>query len=116
MTVAKHSRKSETGMDQDVIAIDLGASSGRVSRVGFNGESFQVEEVHRFPNVPININGTIFGDIQFIWNGIESGIRKSQKGAKSVGVDRGDLILPSLIEWVGCYRTQCTIAIPELKK
>lgn len=87
MTVAKHSRKSETGMDQDVIAIDLGASSGRVSRVGFNGESFQVEEVHRFPNVPININGTIFLDIQFIWNGIESGIRTSQKGAKSVGVD-----------------------------
>ena len=39
-----------------VLAIDLGASSGRVMQAVYNGSSLQLSEVHRFKNEPVNLN------------------------------------------------------------
>ena len=77
----------ETMKGEYVIAVDLGASSGRVSKIGFDGERFQMEEVHRFPNIPLTGNGTLSWDIRSLWREIESGIKKGSKEAQSVGVD-----------------------------
>ncbi len=72
---------------EHVIAVDLGASSGRVTRTSFNGERFQMDEVHRFPNVPVNVNGTLSWDIRSLWREVESGIGRGSEDAQSVGVD-----------------------------
>ena len=77
----------ETMKGEHVIAVDLGASSGRVSKIGFDGERFQMEEVHRFPNIPLTMDGTLSWDIRSLWRGIESGIGRVSKDAQSVGVD-----------------------------
>ncbi len=42
-----------------VIAIDLGAESGRVMRVSFDGDRLEQTEVHRFPNIPVQARGTL---------------------------------------------------------
>ena len=36
-----------------VLAVDLGASSGRVMLGSFDGEKISVEELHRFSNDPV---------------------------------------------------------------
>ena len=40
-----------------VVAIDLGASSGRVLRGAFDGERLAIEECSRFPNGPVALPG-----------------------------------------------------------
>jgi rhamnulokinase len=72
---------------EHVIAVDLGASSGRVTRTSFNGERFQMEEVHRFPNIPVSVDGTLSWDIRSLWREVESGIGRASEDAQSVGVD-----------------------------
>ena len=42
-------------------AVDLGAQSGRVAVGRFDGERLAVEEVHRFPNVPVRRAGRSTG-------------------------------------------------------
>jgi len=70
-----------------VVAVDLGASSGRVTKVRFDGKRFQTEEVHRFQNMPIQVDGTLQWDIQSLWHEITEGIEKATRNAMSVGVD-----------------------------
>lgn len=69
-----------------VIAIDLGASSGRVMRVQFNGERFELEEVHRFLNLPVTAHNTLYWDVLRIWHEIQTGLRQIPDAA-SIGVD-----------------------------
>lgn len=59
----------------NVIAVDLGASSGRVILVGLEDGSLTFEELHRFPNEPIERKGQLFWDIDYILNGIKQGIQ-----------------------------------------
>ena len=39
------------------LAIDLGASSGRVMAGRWNGQRFALHELHRFPNGPVAVHG-----------------------------------------------------------
>jgi rhamnulokinase len=70
-----------------VIAIDLGAESGRVTRVGFDGERVRLDEVHRFPNGPVQVNGTLHWDALRLWSEISAGIEAAGAGAAAIGVD-----------------------------
>jgi len=70
-----------------VIAIDLGAESGRVMKVCFDGVGFQSEEVHRFPNTPVMARGTLYWDALRLWQEIKTGIEMVGSGASSVGLD-----------------------------
>ena len=45
-----------------VLAVDLGAESGRVMAVHFDGRNLQLEELHRFPNGPVAVHGTLHWD------------------------------------------------------
>jgi rhamnulokinase len=58
------------------LAIDLGASSGRVLLGGWDGERFHLEELHRFPNGPINILGHLHWDALHIWSEILGGMAR----------------------------------------
>jgi rhamnulokinase len=70
-----------------VVAVDLGASSGRVTKVGYDGERFKVEEVHRFSNIPVRVGDSLQWDIKSIWEETTKGIKAASKGALSIGVD-----------------------------
>ena len=70
-----------------VIAVDLGAESGRVMRVSFDGERLEQTEVHRFPNTPVQVRGTLYWDVLRLWHEIAGGIAQAAEGAASIGVD-----------------------------
>ncbi|MEM8532196.1 MAG: rhamnulokinase family protein [Chloroflexota bacterium] len=71
-----------------VLAIDLGAESGRVMAVHFDGETFQLNEVNRFPNHAVTIRGTLHWDIVGLWRHITDGIEQGQQHRPaSIGVD-----------------------------
>jgi rhamnulokinase len=70
-----------------VIAVDLGASSGRVMKIRFDGQQFTMEEAHRFPNIPVAVNGTLHWDVLRLWQDITIGIGRVQDGAIGVAVN-----------------------------
>jgi rhamnulokinase len=70
-----------------VISVDLGAESGRVMQVNFDGSNISVEEVHRFPNTPVYALGKLYWDVLRLWHEISTGIHKVPAGAASIGVD-----------------------------
>ena len=71
------------------LAIDLGASSGRLTRADFNDGRISLEEIHRFPNDPVRVNDTLYWDIFRILHEIKTGIAKAaaQGGFDTVGID-----------------------------
>ena len=74
--------------EKTVLAIDLGAESGRVMAVHFDGHSLRLEEVHRFANVPVDIQGTLHWDVLRLWGDIQTGITKGRAyQPASIGVD-----------------------------
>ena len=78
-----------------VLAIDLGAESGRVIAVHFNGTSLNLEELYRFSNPTTMVQGTLYWDFLHLWRNIQQGIEKGKKhnpaglGVDTWGVDFG---------------------------
>ena len=71
-----------------VLAIDLGAESGRVMAVQFDGRNLNLEELHRFPNIPVKVRGNMNWDILRLWHEIQAGIEKGKAlQPASLGVD-----------------------------
>jgi len=56
------------------LAIDLGASSGRVMAGRWNGQRFALHELHRFPNGPVAVHGHLHWDVLRLWHEITTGI------------------------------------------
>ncbi len=72
-----------------VLAFDFGASSGRAILGIFDGEKIELQEVHRFSNDPVKINGTVYWDVQRLFYEIKQGILKAKEagGFDSIGID-----------------------------
>ena len=71
-----------------VLAVDLGAESGRVMAVGFDGRSLHLDELHRFPNTAVTVNGTLHWNFLRLWDDIQTGIAKGKElNPASIGVD-----------------------------
>jgi len=70
-------------------AVDLGASSGRLMVAGFDAGGVELHEVHRFPNRPVRLRGTLHWDALALWAGVLDGLRVAgQSGPLSgIGVD-----------------------------
>ncbi len=58
------------------VACDLGAESGRVMLGTLANGKLTLEEVHRFPNGPITINGTLRWDVLRLFDEMKAGLRK----------------------------------------
>jgi rhamnulokinase len=58
------------------LAIDLGAASGRVMLGRWDGQRFELEELHRFGNGPVQVIGHMHWDVLRLWSEIKAGIRK----------------------------------------
>ena len=73
------------------LAIDLGAESGRIMAGLWDGKMIRVEDIHRFPNEPVEIAGTLRWDVLRLWSEIQNGLslagQQFGKQIKSVGVD-----------------------------
>jgi rhamnulokinase/L-fuculokinase len=76
-------------MNKRVLAIDLGASSGRAITGNFDGKRITLNEVHRFTNDPVTVNDEIYWDILRLFHEIKQGITKAniEGGFDSIGID-----------------------------
>ncbi|MGN1161874.1 MAG: rhamnulokinase family protein, partial [Candidatus Fimenecus sp.] len=62
-----------------VLAFDFGASSGRAIKAHFDGEKITYEEIHRFDNIPVTVDGLVCHDIEMIMGEIKKAIEKAGK-------------------------------------
>lgn len=73
-----------------LLAIDLGASSGRVMQALYDGHSLQLSEVHRFKNEPVNVNDGLYWNLLHLYGEIKQGIKKASLDGipiRSISVD-----------------------------
>ena len=68
------------------LAVDIGAESGRVVSGRLMGGKLVLDEICRFPNTPISLDGTLRWDIESLIKHVRDGI-SSQSDVRSVGVD-----------------------------
>jgi rhamnulokinase len=73
-------------MTATIAAIDLGASSGRVITARFGDGHLDLTEIHRFPNRPVTVAGTLRWDIRGLHEEILTGLRQAGP-VDSVGID-----------------------------
>ncbi len=58
------------------VAADLGASSGRLMVGRWNGNSFLLDELHRFSNTGVSLAGSVYWDALGIWSHLEAGLHR----------------------------------------
>lgn len=58
------------------VAIDLGASSGRLAVGRWDGKRFDLQELHRFANGYVNVDGHLKWDVSRLWSEIKRGLAK----------------------------------------
>lgn len=70
-----------------VVACDLGASSGRIFLQDFTGEKIELHEIHRFSNGPIREGGHFYWDFEGIIHEIKETILQLSPTVQSLGID-----------------------------
>ena len=72
-----------------VLAFDLGASSGRGIIATLDGGKITLNEIHRFENNGVNVRGTLYWDIIYLFNQIKQGIVNARLagGFDCIGID-----------------------------
>jgi rhamnulokinase len=79
------------------LAVDLGASGGKIFAGSFDGDRLSVREVHRFPNNPVRAAGRLHWDILRLLHEIMQGVR----AACDASAEIGELSSIALDSW-GC--------------
>ena len=106
-------------MPTTVLAVDLGAESGRVMAVRAADE-LRIQELARFPNRVVELRGTLYWDVLRLWDDVRAGIGQGLSlapagiGVDAWGVDFG--LLDAHGELLGnpvCYRDRRTEGMPE---
>lgn len=72
------------------LAVDIGASSGRHILASTDGGKIYLEEIYRFDNGPIEKDGSLFWDVEYLYTQIVAGLKKAKEIGKipqSIGVD-----------------------------
>jgi rhamnulokinase len=76
---------------RSIVAVDLGAESGRLVLCRWSGSAGTLEEIHRFPNAPSLVGKHLIWDVDALWKEILSGLSKAALKTSgqidSVGVD-----------------------------
>ena len=74
-----------------MLALDLGAESGRAMLGRFDGDGLQLAEVHRFPNLPVRLPDGLHWDVLRLWSEVKKGIalavRDHAPDLSSIGID-----------------------------
>lgn len=96
-------------MTTHYLACDLGAESGRLMLGALTDGRLSLEELHRFPNTPIQAGGSLHWDIAALFNELRTGLQKAAArrvpvasiSTDSWGVDyllydeRGEILRPT---------------------
>lgn len=67
-------------MIRNLLAFDLGASNGRAILGRFDGERITMQELHRFENNYIEMNGVFYWDTPYLYNQLKQGLLAFQQG------------------------------------
>lgn len=94
------------------VAMDFGAESGRGLLGRFDGDRLELEDLHRFPNGPVRLLGTLHWDLLRLWDETKTALRKGTAlcpdldgiGVDTWGVDfgligRGDTLLGNPVHY-----------------
>lgn len=104
-----------------MLAVDLGAESGRVILGTLADGRLTLDELHRFPTPSIQVGSTLRWDVPAIQAGIATGVTKAAAGGPVAsiavdtwGVDYGLIDgAGALLELPYCYRDARTTGLPE---
>ena len=73
------------------VAADLGASSGRLMIGQWDGRTFSLDELHRFPNCGVLTAGSLHWNVLGMWSEIQNGLMKYrarfEDSPAGIGVD-----------------------------
>lgn len=75
---------------KNFLALDYGASNGKAIIGKFDGKKIKLEEIHRFDNLSVYANGTLYWDILRLYSELKKGLAaafKENSGIASVGID-----------------------------
>lgn len=109
-------------MSHQYLAIDLGAESGRAMLADLTGRLLKLQEVHRFPNIPINLPTGLYWNTLGLFQEIVAGLRAAARltgrlesvAIDTWGVDFGLLGEDgALIDNPRHYRDARTAGLPE---
>ena len=106
-------------MSKDYIAIDLGATSGRVILSTVSEGNVQMQTLHRFATPLVEREGKYFWDFSILMTEIAKGLQKAQgRKIESIGIDTwGVDVCPVMADGsVGdprAYRDPYTMGVPE---
>ena len=67
-------------MIRNLLAFDLGASNGRAILGRFDGEKITMQELHRFENNYIEMNGVFYWDTPYLYNQLKQGLLAFKQG------------------------------------
>jgi len=68
------------GKIRNLLAFDLGASNGRAILGRFDGERITMQELHRFENNYVEMNGVCYWDIPYLYNQLKQGLVAFKQG------------------------------------
>lgn len=108
-------------MKKRVLALDFGASGARAMRAETDGRTLTVTELHRWENVPIELDGHLHWDIDALFHEVCVSLRLAAEagGVDAIGIDTWGVDFGllgedgTLLEAPVHYRDTCTAGILE---
>lgn len=84
-----HTGSSASTSASTFVAVDLGATSGRVMAGRVGRGTLDLTEVHRFPNRPVRLPGSLRWDVLALYQGVLDGLGRAARtyDVASVGID-----------------------------
>jgi sugar (pentulose or hexulose) kinase len=104
---------------KNVIVCDIGGSSARVFKAGYDGSKLSLNVLHRFSNKPVSMGKSLYWDIFGLYDGLKQGITAAGSDAVSIGIDSmcNDYMLfdqaDNMIEPPHTYRDARTVGMVE---
>lgn len=108
-----------SGGPKNYLAFDIGAESGRAVLARVFGETITIEEVHRFPNQPLQESGSLRWDAKRLWDQVRKGLSQVHSPLQGVGLDTWGVDYAlldeagELVEHPYHYRDSRTRGIPD---
>lgn len=118
-----HRAESADTQPLPYLALDLGAGSGRAFLGYYRQDRIELEEIHRFPNKPIYLNGTYYWDFLRLWDEVTETLRRCSTAGGTrlagIGIDTWNVDF-GLIDKQGqllmnpvSYRDQSAVPVME---
>ena len=117
-----YNQQSKTMAEYNFVAVDLGATSGRVILATFGGEGVKMEEIHRFPSPIIQMCGHFYWDLPAIYQSVLKGLKMvAERGidVQSIGIDTWGVDVAlfgedgTMLSLPHSYRDPHTVGAPE---